>query len=774
MNSGYSTLEIDNLLSSCAIQNINDWTKKIYFDLDEISSSQSRILTVPDSDITLVGTSISQILTNKYIDCNNNTVVNINDSNVKNNANINVSKIGNGDATNTELSNIVNSRSNIQSQIDNHVASVVTHGLTSSIVGTADSQVLTNKILTDTLNYYQNENDNTKKIKFNLSNISPATTRTVTFPDTNITVVDTELHQTLLNKTIDAQNNVLFNISDNNIISDANINASKIGTGTVTNTEFGYLDGLKSSIQTQIDDHTSSVSCHGITGVVVGTTDVQILSNKSFSSEVSMNGNKITSLSVPIDAFDAANKQYVDSVASGLDIKNSVRVCSTVELGSEKSVLSVNYSNTSSLIATFNPNLIIDNVVINDGDRVLLKNQSNPVLNGIWVVKLLGKTANLIRPPDFINVDSGTFMFVEEGDVNKNSGWVLNTSGQIVIGTTELSFTQFSGAGQIITGNGLAKTGNQLDVVGSNTILSTSSGLYVNSSNVHNQILLSSGNENTSAVFGKLPLDDQNSVSGILNVINGGTGVSSFSYGDKIIATNNANNGLVTTIFSPSEIVNLSFEQTLLNKRLDNPVIHNIYDIEKNSVLTLNNESNAVNNISLTNSQANNNLKIYATGKDENINLELNSKGNGQVIINNLKYPIVDGQENWFLKTDGNGNLNFATVNSTVEVTIFTKNEEKTIVSSIQTHDNMSYMVSATIIGNRTDMGSETCGYMLNSLFRNNGKSLVKIGGEKINFEETVAWDGNFMISNNTIEIYVVGEQGKTIEWKCVYSIIKI
>lgn len=773
-NSGISTLEIDNLLSSCAIQNVNDWSKRIYFDLDGITSSESRVLTVPDNNFTIVGTDISQIITNKYVDCNQNTVVNIGDINVKNNASINVTKLGTGNVNNTELSYLNSARSNIQNQIDNHVSATVAHGVKSDIVGVSDNQVLSNKTLTDTLNFYQNEKDNSKKVKFDVSNVSPATTRVVTFPDSNLVVVGTELEQTLKNKTISTEFNKIYNIADENVAEDAKINANKIADGRVSNVEFEYLNGVDGPIQDQIDNHLKSTSCHGVSGVVVGTTDQQTLSNKSFSSQVNMNNNKITNLSTPTEAFDAVNKQYVDGVASGLDIKNSVRVASTVELGNEPSVKSVNYSNLTSPVVTFGTNLVIDGVKINNNDRILLKNQSNSVLNGLWVVKISGTIATLTRPSDFINVDSGSFMFVEEGDVNKNSGWVLTTPNPITIGTTGLTFTQFSGAGQLITGNGLSKSGNRLDVVGSETILSSENGVFVNSSNIANQILLSSGNANTSAVFGKLPLSDSNAVSGILNFVNGGTGVSKFDFGNRVIATNVNNTGLIVTDFTPSDYVNLSLEQTLSNKKLNSPIVDQIYDVNKNSILTFKNTDNAINNIFISNSQQNKAPVIKSDGKDDDIDLSLYSKGNGQIVLNGLRFPNNDGLENWFLKTDGKGNLSFGTTNTTIEVNVITKNNEKTVISSVATTDSKAYLISATIIGNRTDMGNETCGYMLNSLFKNTKESVVKVGGEKVNFEEVIAWDSNFSINGNNVEIYVVGEQGKVIEWRCVYSIVKI
>jgi hypothetical protein len=61
-------------------------------------------------------------------------------------------------------------------------------------------------------------------------------------------------------------------------------------------------------------------------------------------------------------------------------------------------------------------------------------------------------------------VTAGMYTFVEEGTAAADSGWVLSTNNPITLGTTGLTFVQFSGAGSIVDGAGLLKTGNTLDV----------------------------------------------------------------------------------------------------------------------------------------------------------------------------------------------------------------------------------------------------------------------------------------------------------------------
>jgi hypothetical protein len=155
----------------------------------------------------------------------------------------------------------------------------------------------------------------------------------------------------------------------------------------------------------------------------------------------------------PTDDAHAATKGYVDAARSGLDVKQSVRVATTAPIN---------------LASDLENGDVIDGVTLATGDRVLVKNQSSGAENGIYVVVGSGAASRATDADSSAEVTTGMFTFVSEGTVNADSGWVLTTNDTITLGTTALSFAQFSGAGQITAGAGLTKTGNTLDVVGTN------------------------------------------------------------------------------------------------------------------------------------------------------------------------------------------------------------------------------------------------------------------------------------------------------------------
>ena len=202
---------------------------------------------------------------------------------------------------------------------------------------------------------------------------------------------------------------------------------------------------------------------------------------------VSLNSQKITGLADPTADADAANKGYVDGVAQGLDVKDSV-VATTTANGT----LSTAFANGQS----------IDGVTLQTGDRILIKNQSTASQNGIYNVQASGAPSRATDMATGANA-AGAFVFVEQGTVNAENGFTCTSdTGSAVVGTNNLTFAQFSGAGQIIAGDGLEKSGNTLS-----TDLKANGGLVIESTELALKL-------------------DASSITGTLAIGDGGTGAT--------------------------------------------------------------------------------------------------------------------------------------------------------------------------------------------------------------------------------------------------------
>lgn len=166
------------------------------------------------------------------------------------------------------------------------------------------------------------------------------------------------------------------------------------------------------------------------------------------------------------DTNTLVTKEYVDALKQALDIKDSVKVATTANLG-------YTYDNSAgTLTATSNGAVTLDTSVALDtvGIRVLVKDQSTGAQNGIYSVTTVGdaSTAIVLTRTIDANVASeltgGTFVFVETGNAGGDNGYVFTHDGTPTLGTTNLTVSQFSGAGQVIAGDGFSKSGNELTV----------------------------------------------------------------------------------------------------------------------------------------------------------------------------------------------------------------------------------------------------------------------------------------------------------------------
>ena len=187
-------------------------------------------------------------------------------------------------------------------------------------------------------------------------------------------------------------------------------------------------------------------------------TDGNVSINPNGAGTVDVNTSKIVNVTDPTSAQDAATKAYVDSVKQALDIKDSVRVATTANI---------------TIASALNNGDTLDGVTLADGDRVLVKDQSDASENGIYVVA--SSPARSTDANTSAKVTAGLFTFVEEGTTNGDNGFVLTTNDAITLDTTNLTFTQFSGAGQITAGDGLSKSANTLSANDDNITLEVNS-----------------------------------------------------------------------------------------------------------------------------------------------------------------------------------------------------------------------------------------------------------------------------------------------------------
>ena len=164
-------------------------------------------------------------------------------------------------------------------------------------------------------------------------------------------------------------------------------------------------------------------------------------------------------------ANSLVSKEYVDAIKQALDVKDSVRLATTANLAS-------NYNNSGGTLTNSGSNaaLSLDGVTVVAGNRILVKDQSSGAENGIYVVTTVGdgSTAWVLTRADDANASAemtgGVFTFVEEGTVGADNGYVFTHNGAPTLGSTALTVSQFSGAGQIVAGDALSKSGNTLNV----------------------------------------------------------------------------------------------------------------------------------------------------------------------------------------------------------------------------------------------------------------------------------------------------------------------
>jgi hypothetical protein len=185
------------------------------------------------------------------------------------------------------------------------------------------------------------------------------------------------------------------------------------------------------------------------------------------SADVSMNSHKLTNVTDPTNPQDAATKNYVDSIAQGVNWKSAVAAATTAALAANT------YANgTSGVGATLTGNsngalAAIDGYTPAANDRLLIKNEATASHNGIYTVTQVGDGTHpfiLTRVTDMDTATeiAGAAVLVLNGTTNVNQGWIVDSAGPYTVGTTSITFTQFTGVADITAGGGISKSGNTI------------------------------------------------------------------------------------------------------------------------------------------------------------------------------------------------------------------------------------------------------------------------------------------------------------------------
>jgi len=310
-----------------------------------------------------------------------------------------------------------------------------------------------------------------------------AGTNTLTLPAATDTLVGRATTDTLTNKTINGANNTLTVRLANDVT----------GTLPVANGGTGTTSG--------------SITGTGALTFTAGGSNTNINLVPQGSGTVDVGSSRITSVATPTQSTDAATKGYVDAAATGINVHDSVEVLAD---STNTAITGATYANGTTdagtgtgigatlTDATTGSALSIDGYTLVLNDRVLVNafTSTSAKYNGVYYLSTLGVSGTtkwvLTRATDYNNsvagqVIPGDFAFVTKGTTYGKTGWVQTNIGTgaspanaIKIGTDAIAYTQFSGSGTYLAGNGIALSGSTFSIDTSVTVDKTTSQTLTN------------------------------------------------------------------------------------------------------------------------------------------------------------------------------------------------------------------------------------------------------------------------------------------------------
>jgi len=595
------------------------------------SAAGSTTLTLPAATDTLVGKATTDTLTNKSIAASTNTITGLTNTNLSGSAGITNANLANSSVTIGSTTVALGATSTSLAGLTSATFAGSTSGTTQILSGAvASSSVLTLPVGTDTLvgkattDTFTNKTFNTAAtgnvFQINGTGITAVTgtgsvvlasSPTLVTPTLGVatatsinglTISTTTGTLSIANgKTLTASNTLTFTGTDTSSVAFgaggtvayvanklsvfaattsaelAGVISDETGTGVLvfSNSPTLVTPTLGAALATSITATSGNMTVNA----AAGNNSVNLVPTGTGTVDIA--NKRITSVAEPTQSSDAATKNYVDAVKTGLDVKDSVIVATTANL-------TATYANgTSGVGATLTNSgtqaaITIDSRVLVLNERVLVKDQTTGLQNGFYKVTTVGTASTnwvLTRTTDAdenSEITPGAFTFVEEGTVGANNGYVCTNVGAITIGTTAISFVQFSGAGSVIAGDGLTKTGNTLNVGGTTNRISISAdAVDISASYVGQATITTLGTIGTGTWQGS-----------VIGATYGGTGVNNGSstitlggslstigaYTTALTATANTTLTLPVT----GTLATLAGTETFTNKTLTSPVIATI------------------------------------------------------------------------------------------------------------------------------------------------------------------------------------------------------
>jgi hypothetical protein len=341
-------------------------------------------------------------------------------------------------ATNSDITFAVGQEAtNRDTAISNHSSETTgVHGVTGNVVGTSDSQTLTNKTLGSGTNLSVALDMNGNKIEdlgtptagtdaTTKNYVDDADTATLgsanEYTDDEITALDTSLRTYADQAETDAKA------------------YTDTREGVITTAYQLYADTAEADAISTAAAYTDQAELDAIDAAATAAAALYApLAGATFTGEVLLHAD-------PTQALGAVTKQYVDAIAEGLHVHASTVAATTANVDLATGGL-----------------LTIDGVGLNEDERVLVKNQSNATQNGIY----LAKPGAWVRADDYnsaAEIQGGDFTFVTGGNTYASTGWV-QTNVVTTLGTSTINFEQFSGAGEYVAGTGLTLSGNSFAI----------------------------------------------------------------------------------------------------------------------------------------------------------------------------------------------------------------------------------------------------------------------------------------------------------------------